>query len=231
MALTDNIRAYYKFNANADDSTANARNGTPTNSPTYTSGNLGDALTLAASSSQHVLVPNAVFPWGTNTVTINFWLKVASTSGNQGFFMVARTGQGAMVYNSGNLWDFAKPNVVSTTYSWTTDSNWHMWTFVADASGMRYYKDGNSTPVASGANTANFVDPIGDTIPIGGYKSGGSMVAGWYTDGQIQHFGVWSDAKSTADIASLYNSGAGVDLYPSGGGTVYRRLALTGVGN
>lgn len=35
MALTDNIRAYYKFDSNSNDTLA-TYNGTDTNTPTYT---------------------------------------------------------------------------------------------------------------------------------------------------------------------------------------------------
>lgn len=221
MALTDNLTAYYKFNSNANDSVG-SNNGTEVNTPTYTSGNgsLGNCMSLASASSQYVTLPNAVFPWGTNTVTINFWSNVATTAGiNQAVFMVARTGQGAMIYMSFGVWDWAKPNVVSTNYTWAGDSTWHMWTFVADGSGMRYYLDGNSTPVATNANTANFVDPIGDTIPVGAYRSGGTIQSGWYLNGKIQAMGIWSRALSTSEISQLYNSGSGLQ-YPFTGNTV-----------
>lgn len=214
MALTDQLTAYYKFNSNANDSVG-SNNGTEVNTPTYTTGNgsLGDCMSLASASSQYVTLPNGVFPWGTNTVTVNMWVNVASTAANQGVFMVARTSQGAMMYFSAAGWDFAKPNVVSLTYSFTGDSAWHMWTFVADGSGMRYYKDGNSTPVASNANTAVFSDPSGDTIPVGAYRSGGSIQSGWYLNGKIQALGVWSRALSTSEISQLYASGSGLQ-YP-----------------
>lgn len=206
---------YYNYTANSNDAVGSS-NGTDTNTPTYTSGGKpGNALTLVSASSQYVSLPNGVFPWGTNTVSINMWIKMSSTSGNQSWVMTARTGQGCLIYKSGtNTIDFAKPNVVSTTYNWTgIDTNWHMWTFVADGSGMRYYLDGNSTPVASNANTTNFTDPSGDTLEVGAYRSGGTIQAGWYNDGQTDSLGIWDVALSTSEIAELYNSGDGIS-YP-----------------
>lgn len=228
---TTGLIAYYKFDSNSNDNAGSSYNGTDTNSPTYTSGKISNALTTVASSSQYVSLPNAVIPWGTNTLTINMWIKMSSTSGNQSWFMTARTGVGILFYKSGtNTITFSKPNVVDLNYTWTgIDTNWHMWTVVADGSGMRYYLDGNSTPVASNANTSNFVDPSGDTLEISAYRSGGTIQSGWYGDSQIDEMGIWNVALSTTDIATLYNSGSGI-TYPDTGATIFPRKALLGVG-
>lgn len=215
--LTTSLRAYYSFDTNSND-IYGSYNGTPVNSPTYTAGKIGNALTCSSASSQYVDLPNAVFPWGTNTFSVNMWIKMSNTSGNRGWFMVARTGQGAMFYKSGtNIIDWAKPNVVSTSYTWTgIDTSLHMWTVVADGSGMRYYLDGNTTPVASNTNTTNFTDPgPGDLIPLCAYRSAGSLQAGWYFDGQIDEMGVWSKALSTSEITELWNGGNGNNFLAS----------------
>lgn len=228
---TTGLTHYYKTDSNSNDNVGTSH-GTDVNSPTYTSGLISNALTMVAASSQYVSLPNGVFPWGTNTVTVNMWVKMASTGGNQSWIMTARTGQGCLIYKSGtNTIDFAKPNVVSTAYNWTgIDTNWHMWTFVADGSGMRVYLDGNSTPVASNANTANFVDPAGDTWEVGAYRATGSIQAGWYNDGQIDEVSIHSTALSTSDIATLWNGGSGITYPDAGGSTFSPRMALLGVG-
>ncbi len=211
-ALTDQLTHYYNFNANSTDSVGSS-NGTDVNSPTYATGKIGNGFFCASASSQYTDIPNNVFPWGTNTVTINFWMKETSaTVGLDAFFMVARTGQGVLLYNNVTNFDFAKPNVVSTNYLWTgIDTNWHMWTWVADGAGMRYYLDGNSTPVASNANATNFTDPLGDNIPLCAYRSGGTIQAGWYHNGAFDEMGIWTRALSTSEISQLYNSGAGLN--------------------
>lgn len=221
---------YYKTDSNFNDNKGSS-NGTDVNSPTYTSGKISNAFTAVAASSQYSSLPNAVFPWATNTMSINLWLKFSNTAGNQSMFMTARTGQGLLFYKSGtNTMDFSKPNVVSTTYNWTgIDTGWHMWTCVMDGSGMRVYLDGNSTPVASNANTANIVDPSGDTMEFGAYRSGGTIQSGWYLDGQMDEIGVWSTALSTTDIATLYNSGTGI-TYPDASSVFPARMSLLGVG-
>lgn len=207
---TSTLVAYYALDSSASSSIG-SYHGTQTNSPTYTTGKLNNALTESAASSQYASLPNAVIPWGTNTMSVNMWVKMNTTGGNQSWMMTARTGQGFMLYKSGtNTIDCAKPNVVSTAYNWTAiDTNWHMWTCVTDGSGMRLYLDGNSTPVATNSNTSVFVDPSSDTLEVGAYRSNGNIQSSWYNDGKIDGLGIWSSALSTTLISNLYNSGAG----------------------
>lgn len=211
--LTDNITTYWKMDSSSADSVG-SNNGTDSNSPTYTSGKISNALTLVRASSQYVSFPNAIFPWATNAYTLNIWVKLADVVNNQSFSMTARSGKGIIFYYTLGMITHSKPNVVDLNYTWLgVDTNWHMWTFVGDGSGMRTYLDGNSSPVASNANTGNIVDPDGDTITFGAYKSGGSLDSGWYMDGQQDEIGIWSRALSTTEISQLYNSGNGL-TYP-----------------
>lgn len=199
------LRAYYTFNSNSNDTLA-TYNWTDNNTPTYTSWKISNALTLSSGSSQYVSLPNGVMPWGTNTYSVNMWVKLTSISWNQSFLMTARTGQWILFYFSWSLVDHAKPNVVSNTYTWwAADTNWHMWTFVWDGSWMRTYLDWNTTPVESNANTANIVAPSTDTIEIWWYRSWWTIQSWWYMWGQIDEVWIWNKALTTTEITALYN--------------------------
>lgn len=218
---------YYKLDSNFNDGVG-SNNGTDTNSPTYTTGKVSNAFTCVASSSQYSLVSSTGLFGTTNTYTFNVWVKLSSTSGNQAFAMNFASSSNPLFYLAGGVVTHSKASVSDLNYTWTgIDTGWHMWTFVGDGSGMRTYLDGNSTPVASNANTGALTDP-GSSTPFGGYKSGGSLQAGWYLDGQLDEIGIWNVALSTADIATLYNSGSGI-TYPDAS-TVLPRKALLGVG-
>lgn len=208
MFPTTGLTHYYKVNSNFNDN-AGSSNGTDTNSPTYTAGKVGNAFTCVASSSQYSSVNNVGFFGTTNTYTLNLWIKYSSTSGNQSIAMAYGGVGSPLFYLSSGSIVHSKGGVVDLSYSWGgIDTNWHMWTFVGDGSGMRTYLDGNSTPVASNGNTSALIDP-GFTIAFGAYNLLGVIQSGWYLDGQFDEIGVWSTALSTSDIATLYNSGAG----------------------
>lgn len=224
---TTGLTHYWKADSNMNDG-AGSSNGTDTNSPTYTSGKISNAFTCVASSSQYSSVSETGLLGTSNTYTLNLWVKLSSTSGNQSFLMNYSTPGNPLFYFSGGTITHSKGGVVDLNYSWTADTNWHMWTFVGDGSGMRTYLDGNSTPVASNANTSVLAAAT-SSVPFGGYKASGSMQAGWYLDGQLDEIGIWSTALSTSDIATLYNSGSGI-TYPDVAASTRRGIALLGVG-
>lgn len=228
---TTGLTHFYKYDSNSNDNVGTSH-GSDVNTPTYASGKISNAFTAVSASSQYSDLPNNVIPWGTNTVTVNVWVKFGSGAVNQSILMTARVGSGFLLYkDAGNTVSFGKPNVVGLDYSWTgADTNYHMWTFVADGSGMRTYLDGNSTPVVSNGNTASFTDPGGDTMTLAGYRSITLIQSGWYLNGQIDEMGIWSTALSTTDIATLYNSGAGITYPDPSGGSTRRGMALLGVG-
>ena len=207
--LTTNLRAYYQFQTNSNDFTDNARNGVDTNTPTYTAGKVNNALTCVAASSQYVSVPNAVVTWGTNVLSINFWFKITKDT-LQALLMTAQTGKGINIYYDGTKIVFSKPNVADCQAPWAgEDTNWHMLTCIgrSAATYMQIYLDGAN--FATNSNSANFVDPGGVTLTVGGYKWGGAMQAGWYLGGQIDELGFWDKSLSAQEIADLYNGGSG----------------------
>jgi RHS repeat-associated protein len=212
LVSTSSITSYYTFDSNSSSSVGTLH-GTANNSPTYTTGKMNNALTLSSASSQYVSLPNSVIPWSTNTLSLNMWVKLPPSPINQSLMMTARSGQGVNIYWTGTAMEFDKPNVVGLGYTWTPDTNYHMWTFVADGTGMRIYKDGNPTPVASNINTTSFTNPSSDTLEVGAYRSNGTILSGWYNNGQIDGLGIWSTAISTTSIATLYNTGTGIE-YP-----------------
>jgi len=214
MALTTELTHYYSTNSDFSDDVG-SNDGTDTNTPTYTTGKISKAFTCASASSQYTSVANNTLPWGTNTVSINMWVKLSSVSGLNALLMVARSGQGMNIYYDGTNMVFSKPNVADCYAVWSgsEDTSYHMWTFVTDGTSMRIYLDGNSTPFATNANTANWVAPSTDTLPFGAYKSAGSLQAGWYLGGQLDEIGIWTRAITTTEISELYNSGDGF-AYP-----------------
>jgi hypothetical protein len=228
--LDTNLTSFYTMDSDSTDSTSNSYDGTDTNTPTYTSGKISNAFTAASASSQYTTVSNSLVPWGTNKFSWAGWVKLSATTGNQMWMGVARTGKGVLIYKSGtDTITFSKPNVVDLNYTWSAiDTSYHHWAFVGNSSGMFIYLDG--ALVTSGTNTANFVDSDGDTIPIGAYKSGGSIQASWYLNGQIDELAVYSRALQYGDVLDLYNAGSGITWIAPPAATGKGNLMLLGVG-
>ena len=211
-ALDTNLNHYYSYDTNSNDAIG-SNNGTDTNTPTYTAGKISNALTLVAASSQYTSFSNtSLFPYGTNTYTMNVWVKYTTTSGNQSICMNYNATPGNLLfYLSGGTLIHSKGGIVDLSYSWSPSSaTYYMLTFVGSSTGMATYV--NAVGVASNANTSNIAD-WGGSLPCGAYKSSGVIQAGWYMDGQQDEMGIWSRALSQAEITQLYNGGAGL-AYP-----------------
>lgn len=211
-ALDTNITHYYNYNANSNDSVG-SNNGTDTNSPTYTTGKISNAITFASASSQYVTYTSAtLFPVTTNTYTVNLWVNYTTTTGTQSICMGINGAGNLLFYLAGGVLTHSKSSVVDLNYTWTgiTASTWYMLTFVGSSTGMATYLNGSV--VASNSNSSNIADP-GSAIPCGGYKNAGVMQAGWYMNGKQDEMGIWSRALTPAEISQLYNGGSGL-AYP-----------------
>lgn len=208
-ALIDNLTQHFSFDVAAYNQIGSS-NITTVNSPTFTSGKINNAFTLASASTQYGTLANSAMPWGTNTLTVNVWAKINTTANPNAIVMVAETGQGFNMYENANFFQCDKPNVVSLSWSWTGhDSNWHMWTCVASSTGMSMYLDG--TPVASNTNTTSYTQPGADLIGIGAYNNANVFQAGWYLDGQLDDLSISTRAWTPTDVSAAYAAGRGFD--------------------
>lgn len=203
-ALIDNIVSYYKWE-DATESVA-SKDGTNVNSPTYTAGKINNALTVVAASSQYVRIPQNSFTYGTSSGCINLWFKLTTTTGPQMIIGDQNGNTGFLIYLAGGALNATKPGNSGLNSTWTADTNWHMITFSASSTGMAMYLDASLR--TSNTVTANFIAPSTDQMHVGAYGSaGGSPVAGWYLNGQVDELGQWNRACTPSDITSLYNSG------------------------
>lgn len=203
--LTTGLAAWYNMEADSSDETTNNRDGTDTNSPTYSSGNGKIVNGLGYDgSTNYTSIP--YFPWGTNTFSVCTWYKNNSDTVFSLFGVNNGGASGVGVDYGGDggagTFSFTKSGVANITYAWTADNNWNHLCAVQSASAMKLYL--NNTEVASGGNTGNALDP-GSTVHIGRRN----LTNNQYYAGAIDLFGVWTKALSTTEISDLYNSGNG----------------------
>ena len=95
--------------------------------------------------------------------------------------------------------------VTITSSSTVTDGNWHHAVATQNGSAQALYLDGVSQGTASGA-AGNYT---------GYWRIGGGTFGGWpnyggsYVSGNIDEVGIWNVALTSAQVTTLYNSGAG----------------------
>jgi len=232
MALTDNIVAYWKLDetsGNASDASGNGNTIALTGSPTYVAGKINNGLSFGTSNTTNYGIVESNLGITGGSITMNVWVKILTppTSGQLQMLAVHQSGAGSHVSEVLSYYNNAgTPRIIcyrrgedafTNSAVYDTDlgtSSYHMLTYSYDGSTIRLYLDG--TLVASAASSGNGSSGGHDDFCVGGI---------WYYAGSLQNVylnstitdevGVWSRALSDAEVSSLYNGGAGLQLFQS----------------
>lgn len=230
MALTDNLRAYWKLEENAASTAVeeelNAFDGTANvNTNTISgAGKINNGFVLTGTQKVAVGLP---LPINNNARSINLWFYMSSAEANNSYCLF-RAGQNASTkdfslalqkgaattrfylrrYNSDQ----------STVYVNNADilDGWHMLSLVYNGvstgtdntGGLKWYFDGNL--IDKGSEKANTTFATTNPAQEIGYGGGYWAV---YFKGKLDEIGIWSKELSAAEVTSLYNGGAGL-TYP-----------------
>lgn len=180
----------------------------PTNSPTNATGLIGNAASFTAASSQYIQLPFILTPIST-TRSFSLWIKPTSTALASGRRGILSDGTGADPNvnfqielgnpTAGKIGLYQNGNSSAQWGTALTAGNWyHLVAIMTSTSGTLYV---NGTSVVS----------------LGSSSEGGNAGLIWlglgynaYYDGLIDEFGMWTRALTTAEIALLYNNGAGL---------------------
>jgi hypothetical protein len=192
------------------DSSGNGNTATLTNSPTWTTGYSGYALSGNGSSS-YVSANLGTWFGGNNTLTASAWVYATSTTNgplfgvsslpvggtwNMPFLSIA----GATAY--GWLWQVNSNNALSATVGLNA---WHFLAITYDPSGAgteKFYVDGALSSSGTGTySPSGLVDTWTTTIP--GAKPGGVQT---FLGGKVDEVRAYNRALSAAEIAILYNA-------------------------
>jgi hypothetical protein len=219
MALTDNLKAYYKLDGNSNDEVA-SHNGTDT-SITYNNsyGKINQGILCDPAVSKILIANHADFNSVSN-ISLNAWFRLTSLSTDGNYIIIAKcdnpisayiylrvqiTGGVAKLKFNGDT----DVGVISITGNTSLSINtWYMATVTYNKSKLNLYLNGSSD--ASEVSTTNNLTP-------GGTGSVGISVLGDYNVqkflGHLDEIGWWDRALSTSEITALYNSGNGLP-YP-----------------
>lgn len=167
------------------------------------------AVQFTASDKAYLVnATSSLFP-GTSDYSYSFWInpttantvaEIAFTGSANGWHCYLEANGAMTIIHGDNSY------VVATSAAGTvTVDSWQNYTIVANRAGNLYvYKNGNT---ASPVITLN-ISTITGNVSVGNLRVGGSA-SGANFNGSMDSFGWWNKALSAAEVASLYNSGAG----------------------
>lgn len=202
MALTTNLVAYWKLDANSQDATGNGHTGTDT-AITYNPGN-GKIIQGAGFDGSSSKITYGPFTFGI-TMSISFWLLGLPSNG---VFFMDSTGSRMYMWFPGaainTAWGGADSGNITHSLSGGT---WAHIVFTTDGVNGQFYKNG----ITLGASMA--FAPTSITSTVSRFGANFSDTAGTFLNTPLDEIGIWNRALSSAEITQLYNGGSGL-TYP-----------------
>ena len=157
-----NIRSYPGSGTTWSDLSGNGNNGTLTNGPTFSAGNLGSIV--FDGTNDYVTVANASSLNPSNGISVSVWVKFTSTINNTRQMLVEKH------TSPGSGWWFAGEN------------NKIVWLILGTSGGEKYIDLTNNTSLISGIiyNIVGTYDATGSTLKlyVNGRDDGGTILGG-----------------------------------------------------
>lgn len=224
--LTTNLELYAKYDDSLVDATANGRNGTGYNTPTYAAGVINNGVDLESSGSMRVQHSATLGIDNVSAMSWSVWVKPesladfrfilnkgAATNTSRTALSLGGTGAGA---NTAVLCTVANG---TNSYGYTASSKLsngvlaHIvmvfdGTQTGNANRLKCYINGAAeTLTFSGTIPSTTPNKSSDELKVGADVS----ASNW--DGIVDELGIWSRALTPSEVTSLYNAGAGL-AYP-----------------
>lgn len=213
MTLASTCTHYYKFDANANDSVG-AINGSVTGA-TNAAGKINNGYTFVSASSQYIAFGTTALGTG-DVYTISLWFKSSTgatqhiisreNSGTGGEFHIRLESDGHIDWQNYSSGGGSVLAIHASAANWG-DGNWHHLVCVQRGSTAELYVDNTSRGTDAASSTTAWTGSI--QTYVGRIATNTSSMF----NGQIDEIGIWATALTTTEIATLYNSGTGLQ-YP-----------------
>lgn len=166
-----------------------------------------DSLDVASTSD---------YAFGTSGFSIGFWFNPVGTNNSSGFGVnifdmrsvtvnQAKPSLWMSSTGSGSILKYYAAGAYRTTFTGTINpGSWYHLLITNDGSNTKFYLNGNSTAIATGSDSTNY---IAAGLRLGGYSGNA-----YYYNGLIDEFAIWNATLSGADSTAIYNSGVCNDL-------------------
>ena len=166
-----------------------------------------DSLDVASTSD---------YAFGTSGFSIGFWFNPVGTNNSSGFGVnifdmrsvtvnQAKPSLWMSSTGSGSILKYYAAGAYRTTWSGTLNpGSWYHLLITNDGSNTKFYLNGNSTAIATGSDSTNY---IAAGLRIGGYSGNN-----YYYNGLIDEFAIWNATLSGADANAICS---GSDFVPN----------------
>ena len=217
--LNSGLSAYWKLDENtgtsAGDASTNANTGTLTNGPTWSTGQIGSAVTFDGTNDEITTTNNQGTAAQLKTLTLSAWFKTSTASGKKLIGLEnTQTGTGT-TSNDRIIWMGTDGKIRFGMYTSTTkevastttlnDNAWHHAVGVStgDNGTIYLYIDGALQGTTSlGGTIFNYATT--SYWRIGGYTMGWSNSADGYYTGQLDEVRVYDRPLSADEVSALY---------------------------
>lgn len=202
--------AYYQFEGNANDSSGNNFNGTLNGGPTFTTGQIGQALSLSG-SSQYDSLPIGSLIGSLNDFSIATWVRWNTASNWQRIFDFGTDTNSYMFLtpSNGSTIRFAITTSgggsevqVNGTAALPTGS-WQHVTVTKSGNTLTLYVNGSQV----GQNTSAPINPSALGNPANNWIGRSEYSGDPYFNGAIDDFRIYNRALSAAEVSGLVSGG------------------------
>ncbi|GEM_PF-1787049 len=217
--LTNGLLAYYPFDGSVADTSGNANNGTAVGSPSYITGQLGQAISLDGTSQY---VDTANYADNLSSISVAAWIQVGtgvsgsflpvvykmSSSGSSGIGWGVNIFHTLGNYEIGYLQqqDGSTYNEFTSHDAITDDGGWHF-IVLTQGGGLNsvpdMYIDGANVSIDDHGSTKNLTTTSNAlNVRIGATGSGDK-----FFPGSIDEVRVYNRALNSDEVSQLYNQG------------------------
>jgi hypothetical protein len=206
MALKTNLVSYWKMDEASGNRADSHGSFTLTDNNTVLAGTgiINNGADFESSASEY-------FSWTADAaflpaaMSISCWIKKESNTGLNAIFSKEASGVGYVLYTNGSTLSMTFQGIDTLSHGTSiSTATWYHVVFTWDGTNGKIYLN-NGSP----ATTATFTSLNSSTAAqaIGNRSAG---VSTGYFDGIIDEVAFWSRAISAAEVAEIYNGGAGL---------------------
>ncbi|MCH8219404.1 MAG: LamG domain-containing protein, partial [Planctomycetes bacterium] len=220
--ITDELTGYWNFDEGTisgtavADSSGNENHGISVGGPTPAPGKVGTGA-LAFGASKYIVIDSVADDiQGSDDITLNGWVKTATTVRTYWIACNTATGGNVVMFaidgpmgGVSYLYDGGTSTREIRSLNPVNDNQWHMLTYVKSGSVGTHYVDG----VEQGTHTVRYAPFSSDDRWSIGQEWDSANPSNFFSDaGQLDEVAIWRRALTKAEIVKAYNGGDGMSF-------------------